>query len=196
MVDVQKRKWLLAGTAVAGAALLGGGAYSIVRYLGLSEKTIAIGEPVNVKIADLKPGQIMTTSWRRWPIWILHRTPEMLNSLTNSRLVDALRDPESQVLEQQPDYARNTYRSLKPEIFVAVGLCTHLGCVPQFLPRPDNTTRANWLGGFHCPCHGSSFDLAGRVYKNVPAPINLKIPPHYYLDNGDIRIGANKPSST
>lgn len=143
-------------------------------------------------IARLEPGQQITMEWRGKPIWILRRTPEMLQRLQQPELRNQLRDPDSQVESQQPPYAANEYRSIRQEVFVAIGICTHLGCVPTF--RPDIGTPDlghDWPGGYFCPCHGSRFDFAGRVYKGVPAPTNLVVPPHRYVAQRVVEIGTD-----
>jgi ubiquinol-cytochrome c reductase iron-sulfur subunit len=152
-----------------------------------SVKTEAAGAPVEVDIGKLEPGQLIRVAWRGKPVWILNRTPKELATLPTLDAV--LRDPESNESEQ-PESSKNSHRSIKPEIFVAIGLCTHLGCSPTFRPEiapPD--LGDDWQGGFFCPCHGSRFDLAGRVYSGVPAPTNLVIPPHRYLTDTRLTIG-------
>jgi len=145
---------------------------------------------VTVDISKLQPGQQMTVEWRRKPVWVLRRTPAMLEALSGLR--EQLRDPDSGAASQQPAYASNEYRSLRSAYLVAVALCTHLGCVPSFRPEvaaPD--LGPNWVGGYFCPCHGSRFDFAGRVFKGVPAPLNLEIPPHRYAGDTEIEIGTD-----
>ncbi len=155
-----------------------------------SEGTKSAGGSVTVDLSKLDPGEQRTVKWRGRPIWILRRTSDMLESLDEVR--HKLRDPDSEVSSQQPGYAQNAGRSIKPEYFVCVGICTHLGCVPKY--RPDvapSDLGVNWLGGYYCPCHGSMFDLAGHVYKGVPAPTNLVIPPHQYTGENEIIIGID-----
>jgi ubiquinol-cytochrome c reductase iron-sulfur subunit len=144
-----------------------------------------------VDISKLAPGQMMTVEWRGKPVWIINRTKEQLDSLT--KVADKLADPKSDK-NMQPDYAKNETRSIKPEILVAVGICTHLGCSPteKFKTGTESGIEADWPGGFFCPCHGSTFDLAGRVYKSKPAPDNLEIPPHMYLGDAKLVIGEDK----
>ena len=148
------------------------------------------GAPVDVDISKLEPGQLITIQWRGKPVWILRRTKENMDWLKLSQHRTALLDPDSRVKSQQPGYAVNTMRSIKPEIFVTIALCTHLGCVPSYRPElaPDDLGE-DWHGGFFCPCHGSRFDLAGRVYAGVPAPTNLEIPPYKYISQHVLRIG-------
>ena len=152
-----------------------------------SERAKAGGAPVVVDISTLEPGQMVTVAWRSKPVWVLRRTKQMLADV---RADDGkVSDPNSDV-PQQPEYAKNEYRSIKPEIFVVVGICTHLGCSPQEKPASDTAEMgSDWHGGFLCPCHGSKFDLAGRVYKGVPAPINLEVPKYTYLSDTRILIG-------
>jgi ubiquinol-cytochrome c reductase iron-sulfur subunit len=153
-----------------------------------SERAKSAGAPVEADISKLAPGEMMTVEWRGKPVWIIHRTKEMLDAMT--RLDDKLADPKSEK-QMQPEYCKNAHRSIKPEYMVAVGICTHLGCSPseRFKTGPESGIDADWAGGFLCPCHGSTFDLAGRVYKSKPAPDNLEVPPHRYLDDARIIIG-------
>jgi len=154
-----------------------------------SERAKAAGAPVEVDISKIEPGMILNVEWQGKPVWIVKRTARNLQDLPT--LDDGLRDPASET-EQQPDYARNANRSVKPEILVLVGICTHLGCAPSY--RPDLAAAdlgADWKGGFFCPCHGSTFDLAGRVYQGVPAPLNLQVPPHRYLSDTTIIVGED-----
>jgi len=157
-----------------------------------SARAKAAGAPVEVDISKVEPGQLLTVEWRGKPVWILNRTPAMLKSLTED--TELLADPNSTVADQQPPYAQNATRSLKPAILVLVGICTHLGCSP--LARLEAGTPSglgsNWPGGFFCPCHGSKFDLAGRVFKNVPAPTNLVVPPYSYLSDTRVIIGVGE----
>jgi ubiquinol-cytochrome c reductase iron-sulfur subunit len=148
------------------------------------------GAPITADISDLTPGMQMTVQWRGKPVWILRRSDAMLKGLQT--VTNVLRDPDSDVTTQQPDYTKNSTRSIKPEFFICVGLCTHLGCVPSFRPEvAPSDLGSEWVGGYFCPCHGSRFDLAGRVYKGVPAPTNLVIPPHSYINETNIIIGQD-----
>jgi len=157
-----------------------------------SEKAKALGAPVEVDIAGSKPGELQVVAWRGKPVWVLHRTPEMIEDVRKDDGV--VTDPQSTV-PQQPDYARNELRSIKPEFLVLVGVCTHLGCSPQLKAAEDKAEMGpDWNGGFYCPCHGSKFDLAGRVFKGVPAPINLLVPPYMYLSDSKILVGNDKKS--
>jgi ubiquinol-cytochrome c reductase iron-sulfur subunit len=189
-----KRRQLLIATSVAGAAAGAGIAIPLISSMLPSERAKAAGAPVEVDISRLMPGAMMTVEWRGKPVWIVHRTPDMLAALKKAE--PNLADPGSNK-PQQPDYATNEHRSIKPEIMVAVGICTHLGCSPteKFKEGGAQGMAADWPGGFFCPCHGSQFDLAGRVYKNMPAPTNLEIPPHQYLAEARLLIGEdNKPT--
>ena len=148
-----------------------------------------MGAPVTVDISKLQEGQLLITTWRGSPVWIVRRSAEMLNNL--KAVEGQLRDPESQE-EQQPVYAQNEFRSVNPEILVMIGRCTHLGCSPSYRPDyPAQDLGADWKGGFFCPCHGSKFDLAGRVYKSVPAPLNMPVPPHRYEGDTTIVVGED-----
>ncbi|WP_029934027.1 ubiquinol-cytochrome c reductase iron-sulfur subunit [Thiomicrospira pelophila] len=191
-VNIKRRQVLAGATGVVGAV---GAAFVAVPFLGSwqpSEKAKAAGAPVDADISGLQPGQMMTLSWRGKPVWIVRRTPEMLERLTT--LDELLRDPDS-VASIQPDYCQNPSRALKPEYLVVVGICTHLGCAPLYRPAVNSTDMAeDWRGGFFCPCHGSSFDLAGRVFRSVPAPTNLEIPPYMYLSETHIRVGEDAES--
>lgn len=188
-VNLQRRKILTGATGVVGAA---GATFLAVPFVSSwqpSEKARAAGAPVDADISKLQPGQMLTVSWRGKPVWVVRRTPEMLGGLV--ALDRELRDPASDVSEQ-PEYCKNEARAINDEYLVVVGICTHLGCAPLYRPAigsPD--VGADWQGGFFCPCHGSRFDLAGRVFQSVPAPTNLEIPPHRYLSDAVIRIGED-----
>ena len=184
-----RRRFLTAATTVVGAVGVGFALVPFVSSMQPSAKARAAGAPVRADISKLEPGQMIRVKWRGKPVWLVKRTDEMLESLTT--LVPELRDPDS-VEPMQPEYAQNEFRSIRPEILVTVGICTHLGCSPTY--RPDVGAAdlgADWLGGFFCPCHGSTFDLAGRVYKGVPAPLNLEVPPHRYLSDNELVIGED-----
>jgi len=189
-----KRRQLLIATSVVSAAAGAGVMIPLVSSLQPSERARAAGASVEVDISRLAPGEIMTVEWRGKPVWIVHRTPEMLASLKKAEA--NLVDPESKK-PQQPVYATNEHRSIKPEIMVAVGICTHLGCSPteKFKEGAAQGMATDWPGGFFCPCHGSQFDLAGRVYKSMPAPTNLEIPAHQYLAESRLLIGEDKTSA-
>jgi ubiquinol-cytochrome c reductase iron-sulfur subunit len=184
-----RRRFLTAATTVVGAVGVGFALVPFVSSMQPSAKARAAGAPVRADISKLEPGQMIRVKWRGKPVWLVKRTDEMLESLAT--LIPDLRDPDSEQ-PQQPEYAQNEFRSIRPEILVTVGICTHLGCSPTY--RPDVGAAdmgADWLGGFFCPCHGSRFDLAGRVYKGVPAPLNLEIPPHRYLSDNELVIGED-----
>ncbi|UQB42937.1 ubiquinol-cytochrome c reductase iron-sulfur subunit [Thiomicrospira microaerophila] len=188
-VDLKRRQILAGATGVVGAV---GAAFVAVPFVGSwqpSEKAKAAGAPVDVDIAALQPGQMVTVNWRGKPVWVVRRTPDMLERL--AELDSVVRDPMSESSDQ-PDYAKNATRAIKPEYLVVVGICTHLGCSPLYRPAVNSPDMAaNWRGGFFCPCHGSSFDLAGRVFRAVPAPTNLEIPPHTYITETRIRVGED-----
>jgi ubiquinol-cytochrome c reductase iron-sulfur subunit len=192
-IDSSKRTWLIA-SGCAGAVGVTATAVPFVSTFQPSERAKAAGAAVEVDIAGLKPGEKVTVEWRGKPVWVVRRTPEQLAVL--SKLTDQLADPESKRKPEEftPVYARNEGRSIKPEFFVAVGICTHLGCSPsdKFQMGAQPSLPDDWQGGFLCPCHGSTFDMAGRVYKNKPAPDNLEIPPHVYLSDSKLLIGEDK----
>src|SRR3954465_5744822 len=191
-VDASKRTWLIASSC-AGAVGAGFVAVPFVSSFEPSERAKAAGAPVEVDISALQPGQKMTVEWRGKPVWILKRTPEMLASLKKTD--NEVADPESdRKAFPIPSYAKNEYRSIKPEIWVGVGICTHLGCSPtdRLQAGPQPSLPDDWQGGFLCPCHGSTFDLAGRVFKNKPAPDNLEGPPYMYLSDNRLLIGEDK----
>ena len=188
-VDAGRRRFLTLTTVAVGGVGVGAAAWPFLASLKPSERAKALGAPITVDISKVEAGQKLTVPWRGKPVWIIRRTPDMLASLPK---VDGfLRDPKSEE-PQQPEYAKNENRSIKPEWLVMVGSCTHLGCSPTFRPdHPAPDVDANWEGGFYCPCHGSKFDLSGRVYQGVPAPLNLVVPPHRYKDDNTIVIGED-----
>jgi ubiquinol-cytochrome c reductase iron-sulfur subunit len=187
-VNVGRRRLLIGATAAVGAAGVVGVAVPFVKSWNPSAKAKAAGAPVTADISQLEPGQRVTVEWRGKPVWVVYRTPEMLASI--KQLDGQVADPASED-EQQPDYAKNEFRSIKPEYLVLVGICTHLGCSPLFEPD-KGAVSPDWLGGFFCPCHGSRYDLAGRVYKSQPAPKNLPVPPYSYQGDKVIVIGVDK----
>jgi ubiquinol-cytochrome c reductase iron-sulfur subunit len=193
-VDPARRR-LLAGTAGAvGGVGLATMAVPFISSMQPSAKAQAAGAPVEVDISNLAPGELMVVEWRRRPVWVLRRTQEELDNLAKVS-TDALRDPDSNESDQ-PAYARNADRSIKPEYLVLVGVCTHLGCSPQY--RPDVAPAdlgADWKGGFFCPCHGGRYDLAGRVFKGVPPPLNLAVPPYRYLSDTRLVIGEDQETA-
>ena len=189
-VDLRRRRLLTAATSVVGAV---GAAYVAVPFVASmspSARARAIGAPVEAEIGGLEPGQQMTVKWRGKPVWIVRRTQENLQAL--SGLADRLRDPDSENIDQQPKYAQNLGRSIKDEYLVVIGLCTHLGCSPTYMPVEAPPGTSDWKGGFFCPCHGSMFDLAGRVYQGVPAPTNLVVPPYSFLSDTRIVVGVDQ----
>jgi ubiquinol-cytochrome c reductase iron-sulfur subunit len=186
--DLKRRKALIKATATAGGLGLAAAAYPFLASLAPSERAKALGAPVEVDVARLASGAIETVEWRGKPVWILHRTEQMLASLKRDDAL--LLDPASKRTSQQPAYAQNGTRSIKPDYFVSVALCTHLGCIPTFRPEPGSV-QPDWPGGFYCPCHGSKFDLAGRVFKGVPAPSNLVVPPYEFVGVQRILIGKH-----
>ena len=189
-VDKGKRRFLIGATGVVGGVGAVAAAVPFVMSFFPSERAKAAGAPVEIDIGKLEPGQKIDVEWRGKVCWIVQRTPDMLASLP--KLTERLADPASRQ-EQQPTYARNEHRSIKPGVWIAVGICTHLGCSPTF--RKDVAPAdlgPDWLGGFFCPCHQSKFDLAGRVYKSMPAPTNLVVPPHKYLSDSKVLIGDDR----
>jgi ubiquinol-cytochrome c reductase iron-sulfur subunit len=191
-VDQAKRTWLIA----SGCAGVVGGAATAVPFVSTftpSERAKAAGAAVEVDISGIKPGEKLTVEWRGKPVWIIRRTPEQLEAL--KKVESQLADPNSdRKAYPTPEYAKNQHRSIKPEYFVGVGICSHLGCSPsdKFQAGPQPSLPDDWTGGFLCPCHGSTFDMAGRVYKNKPAPDNLEVPPHMYLSETKILVGEDK----
>ena len=182
----QRRLWVAAASVVAGAGLVAT-AVPFVSSMAPSERARALGAPVDVELQGIGPGELRTVQWRGQPVFVLRRSPAMLESLT--RHDDLLADPGS-LRSDQPTYATNVARSIKPEVAVIVGVCTHLGCIPTFQPTTGGAEiGAFWPGGFYCPCHGSKFDLAGRVFKNVPAPTNLTVPPYHFASDTTLLIG-------
>ena len=189
-VDTGRRRFLTVATSAAGGVAAAAVATPFVLSFFPSERAKAAGAPVEVDISKLEAGQKINVEWRGKPVWVVNRTPEQVKNL--AKLDGKLVDPKSEA-PQQPEYCKNAHRSITPEILVAVGICTHLGCSPTF--RPDLAPAdlgADWLGGFYCPCHGSKFDLAARVYSGVPAPSNMEIPPHKYLSDTRLLVGDDK----
>ncbi|KTC73749.1 ubiquinol-cytochrome c reductase iron-sulfur subunit [Legionella birminghamensis] len=188
VIDEQKRQFLLRTTGVLGGI---GAVCALTPFVSSwmpSAKAQAAGAPVEVDISKIEPGQQVTVEWRGKPVWIIRRTREMLDHLNGHN--SELRDPDS-LVDQQPEYAKNKFRSINPEYLVLVGICTHLGCSPKYTPN-ERELRPDWPGGFFCPCHGSTFDLAGRVFKGVPAPINLEVPPYRFVNKHLIVIGEDE----
>ena len=188
-VDQDKRKFLIAATACTGAIGAAAVAIPFVGSMLPSERAKAAGAPVEVDISKIAPGSMITAEWRGQPVWILNRTDAMTADLAKHN--NQLSDPMCDVTSQQPAYCKNAERAIKPNMAVIVGICTHLGCSPTAKLELGGDMGENWTGGFFCPCHGSKFDLAGRVFKGSPAPINLVVPPHQYLTETTLLIGVD-----
>ncbi|MGY6519817.1 MAG: ubiquinol-cytochrome c reductase iron-sulfur subunit [Lysobacteraceae bacterium] len=189
-VNTGRRRLLTASTAVVGAVGVVGLAVPFIRSWEPSARAQVAGAPVEVDISRLQVGERVTVTWRGQTVWLIRRSDEQLAALDGER--SRLRDPDSDNTAQQPEYARNPHRSIRPEVLVLIATCTHLGCIPTFrpelLPQPFD---ANWQGGFYCPCHNSRFDMAGRVYGGVPAPTNLRVPPHRFADDNIVVVGED-----
>ncbi|HKK06487.1 MAG TPA: ubiquinol-cytochrome c reductase iron-sulfur subunit [Gammaproteobacteria bacterium] len=186
-VDPTRRRFLVATTSVIGGAIVAAAVVPFIESMEPSDAAVAAGAPIDLDISKIEPGALVTAKWRSRPIWVLNRTDSQLQELP--KLDPRLKDPHSKEPQQIPSCA-NGQRSLKPKYFVCVAICTHLGCVPTYRPEiapPD--LGPNWEGGFFCPCHGSRYDLAGRVFKGSPAPLNLPVPPHYYVSDTKLRVG-------
>lgn len=190
-IDGARRHFLVVATTVTGIAGVGMTAVPFLASWKPSARAQALGAPVDADISKIEPGAILKVNWRGQAVFVVRRTPEMVATLTSPAVLSSLRDPDSAESEQ-PAYAKNDVRSLKPEFLVLVGVCTHLGCAPlnRFQPQ-DPELGATWPGGFYCPCHGSKFDLAGRVFKDVPAPQNMRVPPYRFINEGVLQIGAD-----
>ena len=192
-----KRRDLLSLVTTAGAVIgVAAVAWPFIDSMDPSADVIAAGAPIDIDLSKIAAGQQVVVLWRGAPMLIVNRSPDALKTLQDPSLVSRLSDPQS-LVRQQPPYAENWHRSVKPEYAVLVGICTHLGCLPSFLPTPDPSSPApNWPGGYFCPCHGSKYDLAGRVYTGVPAPYNLPVPPYRFVNDTTVRIGENPPGET
>lgn len=188
-VDQSKRRFLIAATSVAGGVAAAAVAVPFVTSMMPSERAKAAGAPVEADISKIELGSMITVEWRGKPVWIVNRNQAMLDTLAGHD--DKLSDPKLEVISQQPEYCVNPARAIKPNIMVLVGICTHLGCSPSPKLQTGADMGADWPGGFFCPCHGSKFDLAGRVFKGSPAPINLVVPPHKYISDSVLLIGAD-----
>jgi ubiquinol-cytochrome c reductase iron-sulfur subunit len=190
-VDEKKRRFLIVATSAAGAVAAGGVAVPFLGSWFPSARALAAGAPVEVDISRIEPGQQITVEWRGKPVWVLRRTPEMVAQLEKN--APLLADPDSKSAKQ-PDYVKGTARSIKPDVLIVVGVCTHLGCSPTLKKEVGAASDmgADWPGGYYCPCHNSRFDLAARVYKGQPAPTNLEIPPHKYLSDARIVVGEDQ----
>lgn len=189
-INQSRRRFLIGATSVVGGVGVVGAAVPFVASWNPSAKAKAAGAPVKANMSKLEPGQQMTVEWRGKPVWIIRRTEEMLANI--EKMNDRVSDPESSE-PQQPEYVTGVFRAIKPEYVILVGICTHLGCSPKFRPEvaPEDLG-SEWLGGFFCPCHGSKFDLSGRVFKSVPAPTNLQVPPHKYESDSVVVIGVDQ----
>ena len=192
-VNVGRRRFLVAATSVVGAVGAAGVATPFIKSWNPSAKAKAAGAPVKVNISKLEPGQQVIVEWRGKPVFVVRRSKDMLDNIR--KLDGKVRDPQSKESEQ-PEYAQNEFRSTREDILVLVGLCTHLGCSPKFIPevKPMDFD-TNWVGGYHCPCHGSKFDLAGRVYKGVPAPTNLEVPPYSFEGDDILTVGVDEEAA-
>ena len=189
-VDASKRRFLVNMTGAVGGVAAVGTAIPFVISMMPSARAKAAGAPVEVDLSKIEPGMLLTVEWRGKPVWVVNRSKEMLDLLAKHD--DRLTDAASENTGQQPEYCKNPTRSIKPEYLVVVGICTHLGCSPSSAFQPGNPALgADWPGGFLCPCHGSTFDFAGRVFKSKPAPTNLEVPPHQYLSDARLLIGAD-----
>ena len=183
-----RSRFLTGAVGVVGGVGAAAVAVPFLAYWNPSARTKAAGAPVEVDTSTLEPGQKINLTWRGQPVWVIRRSEAAIESLAG--LEDTVSDPQSNVSSQQPTYAKNVHRSIDPEFLVLVPICTHLGCIPSYMPLAGSLD-ADWQGGFFCPCHGSKFDLAGRVYRGVPAPTNLQVPPHRMADNGALVIGED-----
>ncbi len=189
-----RRDFLYVATATVAAVGAAAASVPLIDQMNPDASTLAAGGPIDLDLGKIGPGQQVLVRWRERPIFVVNRTEKMLQALQNPALLAELADPQSRQ-PQQPPYAANWHRSIKPEFGIFVGICTHLGCIPLFEPLPNATQpAANWLGGYFCPCHGSKYDLAGRVFAGVPAPYNLPVPPHHFVNDTTVRIGENPPN--
>jgi ubiquinol-cytochrome c reductase iron-sulfur subunit len=194
--EVKRRDMLSLVTTAAVGIGVAAVAWPFIDSMDPAADVIAAGAPIDIDLSKIAAGQQIVVLWRGAPMLVVNRTPEALKTLQDPGLISRLSDPNSSV-RQQPSYAENWHRSVKPEYAVLVGICTHLGCLPNYLPAPDPATPApNWPGGYFCPCHGSKYDLAGRVYSGVPAPYNLPVPPYRFVNDTTVRIGDNPPGET
>ena len=188
-IDLSRRKFLLIATSVTGAIGVSATGIPFVSSMLPSEKAKAAGAAVEVDVAGIKSGELKVSEWRGQPVWILNRSDAMIKKLDNNK---ELADPDLKVVSQQPKYCQNKTRSIKSNLLVVVGICTHLGCAPSPKLSPKGDMGNEWEGGFFCPCHGSKFDLAGRVFKGSPAPTNLVVPPHKYINENTVLIGEDQ----
>ena len=187
-VQTSRRRFLAIATSFVSGVGIAAVSIPFLGYWKPSQKALNAGAPVKVDVSKIESGAMITVEWQGKPVWILRRTEKNLENLLLSNHLAKLRDPES-IINQQPEYAKNNFRSLREEVLIVVGICTHLGCVPTY--KPNGHSEEN-NGLYFCPCHGSKFDLAGRVFKKVPAPTNLMVPPHRYLSERIVEIGSDK----
>lgn len=193
LAEPTRRDFLYVATAAVGAVGAAATLVPLFDQMNPDASTLAAGGPVDLDLSKVQPGQQVVVRWRERPVFVVNRTPQILQTLQDPKLVAELADPQSSE-RQQPPYADNWHRSARPEYGVLVGICTHLGCIPLFEPLPNaSQPAAGWLGGYFCPCHGSKYDLAGRVFRSVPAPYNLPVPPYRFVNDTTIRIGENPP---
>jgi len=193
--EATRRDFLYIATATVGVVGAAAAVVPLVDQMNPDASTLAAGGPVDLDVSKIQEGQQVVVRWRQRPIFVFRRSKQILDIMQDSKLISQLADPNSREL-QQPPYATNWHRSIKPEFGVLVGICTHLGCIPLFYPDPNATAPTpNWLGGYFCPCHGSKYDPAGRVYSGVPAPYNLPVPPYYFVNDTTIRVGDNPSDS-
>ncbi len=191
-----RRDFLYIATASVGAVGVAASVIPLIDQMNPDAGTLAAGGPVDLDLSKVAPGQQVAVRWRSRPVFVTNRPANVLDALNSQALQDRLADPQSQQ-NQQPPYAKNWHRSVKPEYGVLVGICTHLGCIPMFYPQANASQPApDWPGGYFCPCHGSKYDLAGRVFSGVPAPYNLPVPPYRFLSDTQIRIGENPPGTS
>jgi ubiquinol-cytochrome c reductase iron-sulfur subunit len=188
-----RRDFLYIATAATAGVGIAATLWPLISQMNPDASVIAAGAPIEIDLTQVQSGQQVTVVWRSKPVFVVNRTPAALQALQSPNLVSRLSDPDSKQW-QQPPYAANWHRSIKPEFLVLVGICTHLGCIPKYLPNPSADDPApNWPGGYFCPCHGSKYDLAGRVFSGVPAPYNLPVPPHHFANEKTLRVGENPP---
>jgi ubiquinol-cytochrome c reductase iron-sulfur subunit len=188
-----RRDFLFLATATTAAVGVAATVWPLIDQMNPDGATVAAGGPIDIDLSQLAPGQQIVVLWSSRPVFVVNRVKAVLDQLQDPKLIDRLRDANSEEL-QQPSYADNWHRSIRPEFLVLVGICTHLGCIPKYRPTPNLTDPApNWPGGFFCPCHGSKYDLAGRVFMDVPAPYNLPVPPYHFPDAKTLRVGENPP---
>jgi ubiquinol-cytochrome c reductase iron-sulfur subunit len=195
-VPPNRRDFLYLATGMVAAVGAVSTAWPLIDQMNPDADTLAHGGPMDVDLSPLAPGQQIVVKWQEHPVFIVRRTPAALEKLRDPALLTKLRDPDSEA-RQQPPYAANWSRSVEPEFLVLVGVCTHLGCIPEFFPKPDSLQGvAGWPGGYFCPCHGSRYDLAGRVFQGVPAPYNLPVPPYRFANPRTLRLGENPPGTS